>query len=168
MQNILEIIVDKSKIKKEIDDYFSRIEDPSAKAMHQFFNKEVVSRDIMGVHTDIPIMGKSQKKRKYIFGLWRVTNYSNVIPWIRLGIPSDETTPSLEIVLPILHGDMPKLWSQGKSYFRMVIGYKPGKHGPIIQFFTNYLGMHDVPEILEITTKFHRKIRSYSNFKDMK
>ncbi|MEJ2260820.1 MAG: hypothetical protein P8X83_04075 [Nitrosopumilaceae archaeon] len=138
--------MDKSKIKKEIDDYFSRIEDPSAKAMHQFF----------------------KKKRKYIFGLWRVTNYSNVIPWIRLGIPSDETTPSLEIVLPILHGDMPKLWSQGKSYFRMVIGYKPGKHGPIIQFFTNYLGMHDVPEILEITTKFHRKIRSYSNFKDMK
>jgi hypothetical protein len=39
MEKILEINVDKSKIKKEIDEYFSRIEDPSAKAMHQFFNK---------------------------------------------------------------------------------------------------------------------------------
>lgn len=165
-----EIHMDKSKvskIKKELDDYFSKTEDPSAKSMYDFFNKEISSKDIMGEHIDVPIMGKSQKKRKYLFGLWRVTNYSNVIPWIRLGIPYDDTTPSLEIVLPILHGDMPDLWSKGNSYFRLAIGFKPSKHGPTLQFFTNYVGMHDVPEILEITTKFHRKIRSYGNFKNL-
>lgn len=155
-----------SKAKKQIDDYFSRIEELSEKTMYEFFKKEIKSKDIMGTHSDIPIMGKSQKERKYIFGLWRITNYSNVIPWIRIGISGEEKTSSLEIVLPVLHGDMPKLWSHGKSYFRLVIGYKPGNHGPILQFFTNYLGMHDVPEILEIMTKFHRKIKSYSHTKN--
>lgn len=154
---------DLDKIKKRIDEYFLKTDDLQEKGIYQFFTKEIKSKDIMGMQTDIPIIGKSQIKRKYVLALWRVSNFSQTIPWIRIALPDNNTPSSLEIVLPVFHSDMPKFWSKGKSYFRFVTQYKPGKHGPTIQLFTNPVDTEDIPEILEIVTKFHRKIRTYSS-----
>lgn len=84
---------------------------------------------------------------------------------MRLGISSHDAAPSLEIVLPVLQGDMRGIWSKGKSHFKLGIEYTIGKHGPTMQFFTNPVGLHDTTEILNILTIFHRKIKTYSTIK---
>lgn len=150
-------------LKKQVQDYFSKTDNLQEKTIFQFFSKEIKSKDLMGVHSDIPVLGKSIQKRKYLLALWRISNYSQTIPWIRLALPSSNTTASLELILPVFHGDMPKLWSKGKSYFRLVLQYNTGKHGPMFRIFTNQITIQDLPEILEIVTKFHRKIKTYGS-----
>jgi len=67
-----------------------------------------------------------------MFVLWKIPNYHKTIPWLRIGIQYDEISPSLELILPVFHGDMLKLWSNGRSYFRLGIGYTVGDHGPTL------------------------------------
>lgn len=152
-----------SKTLKQIDNYFSESKDVNENAMYRFFKEEIKSEDIKIAHTDISIIDGTKKTRRYICGFWRVQNYHKTIPWVRIGISDDGTSPSLEIVLPVFHGDMPKLWSKGKSYFRLAIKYVIKKHGPILQLFTNPIDIDDTVEIVDIVTVFHRKIKAYES-----
>ncbi|MDH3313823.1 MAG: hypothetical protein OEM28_11870 [Nitrosopumilus sp.] len=97
----------------------TKSENPHEKAMYQFFKKEIRLHDIKISHTDVSVTGNTRKERKYICGVWKIPNFHKTIPWIRIGIPHDDISPSLEIVLPVFHGDMPNLWSKGKNYFRL-------------------------------------------------
>ncbi|MDH3618149.1 MAG: hypothetical protein OES14_03750 [Nitrosopumilus sp.] len=150
-------------LKKEIGAYFLKSENLHEKGLYQFFKKEIKSKDIKISHTDVSIIGTSQKKRKYLCALWRPSNYYQTIPWLRIGIPDDAKFPSIEIVLPVFHGDMPSLWSKGKSYFRLGIKYSLGIHGQTVQMFTNSVSLRDMREILEITNIFYRKIKAYDS-----
>ena len=150
-----------SKTLKQIEKYLSSSADANEKIMYQFFKREVKSKDIKIAHTDMSILGRTKRTRKYVCGLWRVQNYHKTIPWIRIGVSDDKTSPSLEIVLPVFHGDMPELWSKGKRYFRLGIKYVIGKHGPTLQLFTNPNDFSDTVEIIDIVTIFHRKMKAY-------
>jgi len=147
---------------KKVDDYFSGTENIQEKTIYQFFKKEIKSQDIKMAHTDVSIIGNSAKKREYVGALWKIPNYHKTIPWLRIGIPYDDISPALEIVLPVFHGDMPDLWSKGKGYFRLVIRFTFEKHGPTLQMFTNPVGLQESSEIINIITAFHRKIKTYS------
>ena len=150
-----------SKTLKQIDKYFSKSDNEDEKTMYQFFKKEIKSKDIKIAHTDMSIIGRAKKTRRYACGFWRVQNYHKTIPWVRIGISDDNTSPSLEIILPVFHGDVPELWSKGKSYFRFGIKYTIGKHGPTLQLFTNRIDLDDTVEITDIITVFHRKIKAH-------
>ena len=150
-----------SKTMKQIDKYFSKSDDENEKTMYRFFKKEIKLKDIKIAHTDMSIIGRTKKTRRYVCGFWRVQNYHKTIPWIRIGISDDNTSPSLEIILLVFHGDVPELWSKGKNYFRFGIKYAIGKHGPTVQLFTNRIGLDDTVEITDIITVFHRKIKSH-------
>ena len=147
---------------KSIDQYFARSQVPQENVLYKFFKKEIKSTDIKITHLDISIIGTSRKKRKYACALWRIPNYHKTIPWVRIGISEYTRSPSLELVLPVFHGDMPEFWSKGKNYFRLGIKYVIGKHGMTIQMFTNPIDVKDTSEILSIMTIFHRKITSHS------
>ncbi|MDH3341230.1 MAG: hypothetical protein OEL84_08090 [Nitrosopumilus sp.] len=154
-----------TKRREEIESYFSNSKNSHERAIHQFFKKEINPQDIRIEHTDVSIIGNTVEKRKYACALWKMPSYHKIIPWLRIGIPYDEVSPSLEVVLPVFHGDMPKLWSKGRSYFRLGIEYTIGKHGPILQFFTNPVDLQNVSEILDVIKVFHRKIKSYDTIK---
>ena len=150
-----------SKIKKHVDRYFLSSDILEEKTMYQFFKKEIKTKDIKLSHTDSSVIGRTKKTRKYICGVWRVQNYHKTIPWIRIGVADDNSSASLEMVLPIFHGDMPELWSKGRNYFRLGIEYTISKHGPILQMFTNPIDINDTSEVIDIITVFHRKIQAY-------
>jgi len=154
-----------TKSKEEISNYFEISENPFEHAMYQFYKKEIKPNDVKITHTDISIIGNSKKERKYLCAIWKIPNYHNAVPWIRLGIPDDDGFSSLELVLPVFHGDLPEFWSRGKSYFRLGMEFKIGKHGPTLQFFTNPVDIHDITEILSVITIFTRKIKSYATIK---
>jgi hypothetical protein len=150
-----------TKRKKEIQDYFLESKNPHEKAMYRFFKNEIKSHDIKIAHIDLSIIGNTRRERRYLCAVWKVPNFRKTIPWIRIGIPYDDISPSLEIVLPVFHGDMPNLWSKGKSYFRLGIEYTVGEHDGTLQFFTNPIGLHDTAEILNVIKEFNKKIKSY-------
>ena len=154
-----------TKRREEIERYFSNSNNSHEKTIHQFFKKEVKPQDIRIEHTDVSIINNTGGKRKYVCALWKMPNYHKIIPWLRIGIPYNETSPSLEIVLPVFHGDMPKLWSKGSSYFRLGMEYTIGKYGPTLQFFTNPVDLQNVSEILDVIKVFHRKIKNYDTIK---
>ena len=154
-----------TKTLKQIDKYFTSSDDPNEKVMYQFFKKEIKSKDIKIAHTDMSIIGRTKKTRKYVCGFWRVQNYHRTIPWIRIGISDDSTSPSLEIILPVFHGDVPELWSKSKNHFRLGIKHVIGKQGPTIQLFSNPMDIDDTVEIVDIITVFHRKLKAYGTIK---
>lgn len=159
---IYDYVLDKvTKKRKEIYDYFSKSENSHEKAMYQFFKKEIRSHDIKISHKDVSIIGNTRKEREYVCAIWKVPNFHKTIPWLRIGISHSDISPSLEIVLPVFHGDMPNLWSKGKNYFRLVIEYTIGEHGGMLQFFTNPIDLQDTAEILNVIKEFNRKIKSY-------
>jgi len=149
------------KLKKEMDDYFANSENIHEKTMYQFFKHEVKSKDIKIAHEDQSIISSTKKTQKYLCAIWKPTNYYKTIPWLRIGIPVDSGYSSIEVVLPVFHSDMPKLWSHGKSYFRLGIKYKIGKQGQTFQLFTNLVSIRDMVEISEIIRIFYRKIKAY-------
>jgi len=133
--------------------------------LYEFFKKEIKPHDLKMAHTDTSIIGNSSKKQEYVCGIWKIPNFHKTIPWLRIGIPHDGTSPSLELVLPVFHGDMPDLWSKGKKYFRLGLKFTIGKHGLTLQCFTNPLSLQDTAEIINILTLAHRKIRTYNLIK---
>ena len=151
-----------------MDEYFSKSENLHEKALHKFFKKEIKSKDIRISHIDESIIGNSKKTRKYVCGVWRSSNYYKTIPWIRMGIPIDAKDSSLELVLPVFHGDMPQLWSKGKGYFRLGVKYTIKNQGQTFQMFTNSVSIRDMVEILEILGIFYRKIKAYDAVKELK
>ena len=153
------------KLQKEMEHYFSKSENFHEKTMYKFFKKEVKPRDIRISHEDESIIGHAKKSQKYLCAIWRPSNYYKTIPWLRIGIPTESGFPSIELVLPVFHGDMPTLWSHGKSYFRLGVKYTLGKHGQTFQMFTNAISKRDMTEILEIVGIFYRKIKSYDTEK---
>lgn len=152
---------DQTKIKNEIDEYFSKSKNGDEKTMYNFFKKEIEDQNIKTAHIDISITGRDKQKRKYVGAIWKIPNYHKTMPWLRIGVSQDEIPPSLELVLPIFHGDMPKLWSEGKNYFRLGIEYTIGEHEPMLQFYTNSVGISETAEIMAILKTFQRKIKSY-------
>jgi len=153
------------KIRKEMNEYFSKSVNVHENTMYQFFKNEIMSNDIKISQIDESIIGYSNKTQKYVCAIWRPSNYYKTIPWVRIGIPNDHHNPSIEVVLPIFSGDMPDLWSKGKKYFRLVMKYSIGKHGPAFQMFTNSISKRDMVELLEIIGIFYRKIKSYDAVK---
>ena len=151
------------RIKKQIDDYFLKTVNPQEKTIYQFFKKEITSKDIRGTQIDVPILGKNAQKRKYVLAVWRIPNFYHIIPWLRLALPENSSSSSIELILPVLHGDLPKIWSKGKKDYRLTLEYKPGKHDPVIRLSTNFVSLQDVQEIQEIIRIFHRKIKAYGS-----
>ena len=87
--------------------------------MYEFFKKEINSHDLKMAHTDTSIIGDSLKKREYVCAIWKIPNFHKTFPWLRIGISHDGTSPSLELILPVFHGDIPEPWSKGEKYFRL-------------------------------------------------
>ena len=148
------------KIMDEVKEAFLQTDDPQEKIIYQFFKNEIKPSHIVGTQFDLPLTGKSRIKRKYVNAIWKLPSFFNTHPWIRFSIPSNNLKSNIEIVLPVFHGDIPKIWSSGKDYFRMVLSYKAKKKGPTIRLVTNSIDVSDLPEILEVTKKFHRTIKN--------